>query len=69
MFSWKKSSNEPPRTTGSSNKSGGVDNLDFSDLLKDPVDANGNGAYDDDMDPDLLVIYRPMACKIIKVVC
>lgn len=58
MFSWKKSTNEQPRTTSSSNRSGGVDNMDFSDLLKDPVDANGDGTYDDDMDPDLLVIFK-----------
>ncbi|KAG2186195.1 hypothetical protein INT43_002633 [Umbelopsis isabellina] len=54
MFSWKKSTNEQPRTASSSNRSGGVDNMDFSDLLKDPVDATGDGTYDDDMDPDLL---------------
>ncbi|KAJ2962085.1 hypothetical protein NQZ79_g2781 [Umbelopsis isabellina] len=54
MFSWKKSTNEQPRTSNSSKMSGGVDNMDFADLLKDPVDATSDGAYDDDMDPDLL---------------
>jgi hypothetical protein len=54
MFSWKKNPKEQ-QSVGINAKQNSLDNMDFSDLLKDPVDSFGTEDGGDDMDPDLLV--------------
>ncbi|KAI8583143.1 hypothetical protein K450DRAFT_224421 [Umbelopsis ramanniana AG] len=52
MFSWKKAPKEP-QSAGRSGKSNSIDDMDFSDLLNDPVHLDGEDGADE-MDPDLL---------------
>lgn len=54
MFSWKKNPKEQ-QSVGRNAKQNSLDNMNFSDLLKDPVDSFGTEDGGDDMDPDLLV--------------
>lgn len=56
MFSWKKTPKEPQSGGSKSGKSNSIDNMDFSDLLNDPVHFDGEDGADE-MDPDLLVSY------------
>jgi hypothetical protein len=56
MFSWKKAPKEPQSGGSKSGKSNSIDNMDFSDLLNDPVHLDGEDGADE-MDPDLLVSY------------
>ncbi|KAI9289319.1 hypothetical protein BC943DRAFT_286138 [Umbelopsis sp. AD052] len=52
MFSWKKTPKEP-QSGGRSGKSNSIDDMDFSDLLNDPVHLEGEDGADE-LDPDLL---------------
>ncbi|KAH8556654.1 hypothetical protein BGW37DRAFT_417265 [Umbelopsis sp. PMI_123] len=53
MFSWKKTAKEP-QTGGKNVNTKSIDNMDFSDLLNDPVHSFDGEDNLDEMDPDLL---------------
>jgi hypothetical protein len=63
MFSWKKSPKEQ-QSASKNAKQSSIDNMDFSDLLKDPIDSYGGEDGVDDMDPDLLVCAPRLSMNV-----